>query len=680
MEVPATLQNNVLFLSLYLPVLKLYLNKEGYNLEGKQFRRLAIQVSNFDNKKVKTTDLKECINNLTSSQVQKVVFFYKIRDHIKNTQKKGQLIIQEKVLERELEESHNIIQKEKIKEKLQELSKKIYHTNQEIFNFEEDLQKDDAEHLQLDKAIVVFKNSKITRDMINTYKLNFTERIIFSAFGGMCCLKKNRLNDRELIISKAPEPMDIIFENMEYSDFFKLIARTIFLIAISLILFGSFQLLSFIMVQEVKSQDQFQESQTIMLFYSILYSLVVAVINLAIRLFIYAGIEIEKRTTYSSYYRSLCWKVTVAQFLNSCILPVWLFIKHQAEFDTQQLLSNIFFLLVANCFVVPTFLLIDPLHIYLWFRKFLVKKFPSKYCQQQANEIFEPPALDIAEKYAAINKTVLSAMFFMPLFPQGAILEFTSIILQYWVCKYLMIKKCGFKHKVSDSFSKSMIRLAQMSPLVFTFGVIFQNYQASGGKKWFTYPIPTIIYNEIQLLDQKIKQYEEDFSYEEGLQLYGIDYDMVNPVPSLNNFDTFNSQIIQEQSLQNSQVQNIRKTIKYKLEQRQQITENEIIRFEQMQTIARNSLLSNNNNYISPKIYEYKNQNQNSQSNFNSSIQNGSKDDNSNLINFSKNDKNSNKFENQQNEFSSIEIDNNNEAVSQTQNILDWNSDINKNK
>lgn len=92
---------------------------------------------------------------------------------------------------------------------------------------------------------------------------------------------------------------------------YKFFCRLAFNILLGLVLVGAFFLLKLIILIQAKTSTQ-SEDVGIAALYGIMCSIAVAVTNLLVRTIIIVGILVEKRTTYTGYYKSICWKLTVA--------------------------------------------------------------------------------------------------------------------------------------------------------------------------------------------------------------------------------------------------------------------------------------------------------------------------------------------------------------------------------
>ena len=136
-------------------------------------------------------------------------------------------------------------------------------------------------------------------------------------------------------------------------------------------------------------------------------------------------------------------------------------------------MQNILVVFITNTFLTPLALIFDPMHLVRYLLKLRLLKSASaqnKTCQYQANQILESPSFDICEKYATVNRTLLTAAFYAGILPFGSLLLILSLGLMYLSSKYLLIKRCSFTNSLSHELNDSMIGIATCLPLIFAGG------------------------------------------------------------------------------------------------------------------------------------------------------------------------------------------------------------------
>lgn len=131
--------------------------------------------------------------------------------------------------------------------------------------------------------------------------------------------RKELRNRIKLICRSAPEPTDVLWENLSCAYFERYI-RVFFIYLINILLLAiSFMILYFITI----SQKNIKKSQLI-LFYilSFIFSISIIIINFLINKAIEALTKLEKNMSYTDYYMSYSFKLMIAWFLNTAVLPI----------------------------------------------------------------------------------------------------------------------------------------------------------------------------------------------------------------------------------------------------------------------------------------------------------------------------------------------------------------------
>ena len=86
----------------------------------------------------------------------------------------------------------------------------------------------------------------------------------------------------------------------------------------------------------------------------------------------------------------------------------------------------------SNAVITPLFELFNPLYFYSLFQRRCLTKGKT---QRELNRIFENPPMNISLGYSYIFQTILTSVFFVALFPLGAIISLFGIVFFYAVEK-----------------------------------------------------------------------------------------------------------------------------------------------------------------------------------------------------------------------------------------------------
>lgn len=110
-------------------------------------------------------------------------------------------------------------------------------------------------------------------------------------------------------------------------------------------------------------------------------------------------------------------KLSLAMFINTGIIPLFVNFGRKQWFKSGGLMVDIFYNTVTVCFVSPLVYFLNPVYFLkkckIWMEE--KKGENSKLTQRQANLLFEGPPLDMAQRYA--NTMLLFCMTVFYVFP-----------------------------------------------------------------------------------------------------------------------------------------------------------------------------------------------------------------------------------------------------------------------
>jgi len=98
-------------------------------------------------------------------------------------------------------------------------------------------------------------------------------------------------------------------------------------------------------------------------FLSILTSLFVAAVNVALGRIVRFLSAYEKHNTHSKYHLSVAVKLTICMFINTGINPMFVNFGRWNWFDSGGLMVDIFYNSIAISFISPLFYLFDPVYL-----------------------------------------------------------------------------------------------------------------------------------------------------------------------------------------------------------------------------------------------------------------------------------------------------------------------------
>ena len=296
-------------------------------------------------------------------------------------------------------------------------------------------------------AFITFNKIKQQEEYLSKLPNNFFDYII-DFFKDMkylffsCCIDKNSTSyyKRNINFEAAPEPADIIFENIETSQLDRII-KTAIVYLISIILCGiSFAAIYGLnLLQMYVDENQKNQTTHVVLLYVISFAItgVTSGMDILLEIVLEKLTKWEKQVTWTNYYLSFSIKLTLFSFVNSAILPTFceFFINNSDGFEI--LISNMLMKFLVNAIVTPGMwrfnvgYYIKKIKIY-----YITNKEEIDINQKDLNELYEFPPMNVSAKYSYIAKTVLMSFFYIPIFPLGVIISFLGFILAYWLEKY----------------------------------------------------------------------------------------------------------------------------------------------------------------------------------------------------------------------------------------------------
>ena len=260
-----------------------------------------------------------------------------------------------------------------------------------------------------------------------------------------CFIYREKLENfhrrKKLKVSFAPDPEELIWENMEFTLISK-IKRSLIIYIISLLLIGvSFGIILYLNYLQQSSELHEWAINTFMKFgISLVITGVISGLNFVFFLLLNYLTTLERQRTKTDYYLSYSVKLTIFTFINTGVIPIISNYMQNGWGKNDNLLNNTLMLFLINSTVTPfmwTFnigYIIKKIRIY-----FIEKKFSFKslnISQKELNKIYELPNMDISAKYSYIAKTILMTFLYIPIFPLGVPISLFGFILGYLLEKY----------------------------------------------------------------------------------------------------------------------------------------------------------------------------------------------------------------------------------------------------
>ena len=295
-----------------------------------------------------------------------------------------------------------------------------------------------------------FNTLKDKTEFYNKYPHFFIEHIFHNIkniryYLCRCFIDKKKMstyrNRQRMKIHLAPEPEDVIWENMEFT-FCQRFKRIIIIYSLTILLIVcAFQ----IVFSLNKLQGSIKvENWAVILKYTASFSIsiVISILNAFLQFILRIFTQMEKQKSKSNYYLSYSIKLTIFTLTTSAVVPFLSNYLNQLykglEYNNKTLINNMLMLFLMNSFFTP---LIWTLNISLIVKKIRIyfiekNQYMHFKTQKELNDIYELPDMNIAMKYSYLAKTILMTMFYLPIFPIGVPISLLGLIMAYFLEKY----------------------------------------------------------------------------------------------------------------------------------------------------------------------------------------------------------------------------------------------------
>lgn len=456
--------------------------------------------------------------------VKRVIFAYKVVDYMKMQEKKRKLQIARK--------GHPL-----------EINYKISEIEIHMKNMRESYESKKSSYFT-GVAFVTFSTKHEMQDTVKRYKLGFFKSVYYYIFKVICMtpgsLKSGLYKGKKVRLDKAPEPLDICFENLGFKRS-KVLRRMLCYFFAAIVIFWGFV---FTTKFDSEKSDFSSDNWIEKIIGPEIISLYIVAIGYIIEVCIRKLAHFEKHKTYTNLNISVSNKLSFIQIFN-----VWFTIvaahgraiaanRKSNLWTGDDFVSQVYYLFIFNTFLPPITALLNPLYLYKLYRRKRLLDDPktSKLTQHRANSLFEGPEFDISLNYVRIQKTFILTGYFAALLPITIPISIIALAAQYYLDKYLLLRRCIRPRTLGSLLGVNMLYYLRIFLFAFTLGLS----SAFGGSVDLGFDIQLSSLTGLTFLVIMIPQYGvkyyknsaelDDANYDDEKMHFVTDYDRVNPL------------------------------------------------------------------------------------------------------------------------------------------------------
>jgi len=226
------------------------------------------------------------------------------------------------------------------------------------------------------RAFIIFDKQTQAENMIWIFKTYWMVRIfhsIIKCFGCKNMCKDRRWwEDQHIEVKRAAEPTDIFWENLAVNRSRKFKYKLLTWI-ISALLLGIVFVVNLILNRVIKYLEDDSNHKSnglnwLIRFISLGNSILIASINLVLRVIMRALTSKERDSTYTDYNLSVAYKLFIVMFANTSIIPLVTHLSKDEWFGSGGLVINMYMNVVIINFFSPIFYYFNFTYFYKKFR------------------------------------------------------------------------------------------------------------------------------------------------------------------------------------------------------------------------------------------------------------------------------------------------------------------------
>ena len=361
--------------------------------------------------------------------------------------------------------------------------KKLIKSGTELHIIEGDLSSKGCKTTK-NKVIVVLES----REAAQALQKRFKRKILHKLSAQLNTYFGKKLFNKAYYIDvvKAPEPSDMLWNNLRNESHVKNTIRFLAAVGVTIIIAIGVVVLA-VLKRYLKDVTQDQQSkkpntgQYVSITISFLVATLVALANTIVGIFTRRFARSERHRTQTDFFISVGQRITAVLVLNMTLTTVLAnFVWSRVMIDKTALLnlsaaglvSDVFFLFITNSYMSSIFNYFDIVWgVKLLKRRHALKKGENcKLTQTEANSLFEGHPVDMALRFANVNKTLIFTGLFVAYIPLGFVFSMIGFIVVYWVDKFLILRRYVCANKLSNRLPKAMLHSAEWFLLAYAIG------------------------------------------------------------------------------------------------------------------------------------------------------------------------------------------------------------------
>jgi hypothetical protein len=443
----------------------------------------------------------------------------------------------------------------------------------DIKKFEQDLPAGIGRDLLTGQAFITFETQEDARAVELKYGREWAYRFWNSTMRSLfCCrpkIKLEKFKDKKIYARLANEPNDIFWENLEVSSkdrILNTVKTSIFTLLTVSVTFGIVYGMKILGEKERNSSSD--NSSTIRIL-SIWPSIIIIIINFVLSRSTRISTSYERPHSMTAYNISVTIKLMLAMFFNTAVIALIVnYDWYEDWFVPGGLATDATYILISNAIISPLLYYYSPMVCIYKLRMKKVEK-AAYISQHDANLLMESPPADMAQRYANIGKTILLTFCYAPLVPAGFFFSAVAVFFEYWMFKYLLLRRHSWPKKLSGDLAKAMMNVIPWSVLLYSvMNFVYMNYlNPEESNLAFIWMLMMIIYTVLPLeifisfcgkTDLNVWKNFDSQKYDDVALNFVEDYDKLNPITSSEGHKRFAELMLKKQVVNQEQYEKIK--------------------------------------------------------------------------------------------------------------------------